>query len=253
MGLFSGLNVTQSTEVEAEQEERVGTGSKAIKVSGYQDFIVKMAYVAAGDDKEPNAQTGKAGGAMFIKMQLENEEGQKLTVTEYITSSKIVREGQVIPPRTYYEKDGKRYDLPGFVKMKGLNYLLTGVDGEPQNVEEREIKEYDWDLKAEVPVRRNVLLDWIGRPIGACVARIHKDKFSDKTKVQEVTEVKHWCDPTTGQFKAEKIQGGEAKNKQLFLDTLPESGIFDLREQSKGGAPAGVSTGSTSNAQARSF
>ena len=70
-GMFAGLDT--STKVEVEEEKLGGAGW--VKETGAYDFIIKMAYGGQS-----------SGGAYFVKVDLETESGQKLQITEYITS-----------------------------------------------------------------------------------------------------------------------------------------------------------------------
>lgn len=232
MGLFDNVNVQTAAPEEVEvQEERVGGGAKV--ESGCYEAIIKMANL-----------TESQGGAIGVKLSLETEDGISLTMTEYITS------GTEKGVKTYYEKDGKKFDLPGYAKIKGLNYLLNNVDGEPTNVEEREIKEYDYEAKAEITVRRRVILDFIGKPIGICLAVVNEDDYRDTTKSRIKKDIRHFFDPVTGKFKGEKMGNAEAENKQKFLDRIPEDGIFDDRKNSKGNGAATTTSGTTSGTNA---
>jgi len=223
---MSLLNSIASAEAQGQdQEERVSSTGSAIKESGVYVGVIKMAKVLQA-----------SSGAIGIAIEMETEDGKSARVTEWIQS------GDAKGNKTYYEKDGEKYNLPGFTKIKNLNFLINGVFGIP-TAEEKEIKEYDWELKQEVPTKREVIVSWLNRPIGFCIQMTAEDKYNDETNSVDKSIVEHFFDPVTEQFGSEKINSQPAEKINKFKDFIEKTPLKDKRKKSKG------STGSTSNAQ----
>lgn len=84
----------------------------------------------------------------------------------------------------YYTKDGKAYELPGFQTVNELCLMTTGVglmDG--QNVEEKIVKLYDPEAKAETNQSVPVLVDLLNKPVVVGIIKeiVNKQKKNDST------------------------------------------------------------------------
>ncbi len=209
-----------------DQEERVNTGSSKIDKSGAYVCIVKMAKVIHANS-----------GAVGLSLDLETEDGKKAYLTEYFVSGDA--KGN---KTTYTDKEGNEINLPGFSKVKAINFLLTGVSGLPSG-EIKTIMEYDFDLKQEVSVEREVVTSWLNRPIGTCIQLVMEDKYNNESTSITKVEVEHFFDPVTEQFSSEKIGSKPAEMKNVFIKRVEITPVVDKRKKSKGTAP---STGSTS-------
>ena len=214
MSLLNSIVTDENIEV---QEERVSTGGGGYKIteSGSNLFKINMVNIIESQH-----------GAIGVKIQLETEEGKKLTQTEYITN----RDKQ-----SYYidKKTNAKKELPGYSKICALNYLVNGVWGLP-TVSEREIKEYDYDARQEVSVRREVAVDMVGKAIGGCVTVWMEDSYKDKSKPVTKVEVSHFYDPVTNKFASEKKANKEPEMIVTFNEVAEKTPVKDKREMSKG-------------------
>lgn len=107
------------------------------------------------------------GGARSLTFHIKFDDGGDYRETVYITN----RQGQ-----PYYEKDGKKSPLPGFTTANDLALLTTGQDLTAQPSEEKVVKLYDFDAKAEVPTKVQALTDIMGKRIKAGIVRNTVDK-----------------------------------------------------------------------------
>lgn len=218
-------NIANEASTAEDQEETVSSGSSFIKESGCYIGVIKMAKVI---------QAGS--GAVGIAIELETEDGKKANLTEWIQS------GTEKGNKTFYvNKEGKQINLPGFTKIKNLNFLINGVFGLPTG-ETKEIKEYDWELKQEVTVPREVITSWLGKPVGFCVQATLEDKYNDETSSVTKSNVEHFYDPVTEQFGSEKMHSKPAENLNKFKEYIEKNPVKDKRKKSKGSTAGNTST-----------
>lgn len=203
-----------------DNEEYVSSGSNKIENSGAYICKINMAKVVHADS-----------GAVGMSLELQTEDETKVYITEYFVSGNT--KGN---KTTYTDKDGNEINLPGFSKVKALNFLLTGVSGLP-NAEMKEVKEYDYDLKQEVSVNREVVLSWLNKSIGVCVQLSMEDKYNDETQTVTKIDVEHFFDPVTDQFSSEKISSKASEMKAIFLSRIEKTPIKDKRKKSKDSTP----------------
>lgn len=212
----------------ADQEEKVSSGGFGFEESGVYIGVIKMAKVLQA-----------SSGAVGIAIEIKTEDKKTARLTEWIQSGDT--KGN---KTTYTDKDGNEINLPGLTKIKNLNFLITGVFGIPQS-QLKEIKEYDWELKQEVSAQREVIVDWLDKPIGFCLMLTMEDKYNDESNFVTKQVVEHFFDPVTDQFGSEKIASKPAELKQKFLDYVSKNPVKDKRKKSKGATEATTSATET--------
>lgn len=226
MGMFDQIDQSVTVEVE---EEKLGGGNYINETNAY-NFFIKMAY--GGQSK---------GGAYFLDVTLESEDGKTLKLREYITS------GEAKGTRPYYvDKDGKQRALPGYAKMNALDVILTGNPAQYPVTETKTIQLWNKEAEKEIPTQAEVVTSWIGKPVTGLVrmTREFKQAQNQTTKKWENTadtrdsaEVVHFVDAVTGQTRSEKMAGKESAVKEQFLTKYDTDYVLD-RTKGKGGAPA---------------
>lgn len=137
-------------------KDTLGGGFGAIDSDVYNGTI-KAAY--AGES------SGGARSLTFVVGIEVNGQPRDYREVVYVTSGKA--KGQ----KPYYEKDGKKSPLPGFTTANDICLMSTGKALELQPFEEKVIKLYDYDAKAEVPTKVQMAVDLIGRPITLAILR----------------------------------------------------------------------------------
>ncbi len=225
MGLFSNLDQGNEVKIEVE-EETLGGGGKWVKETGVYDFIVKMAYGGQS-----------SGGAYFIKMELETEDGKTMEVTEYITS------GESKGTRPYYicKKTGKNKSLPGYSKMNAVDVILTGNAGQFPETVEKEIPIWNKEAEKKIPTKTQVVNGWIGQPITALVRCVREfkqaknaaGKWVNTTETRDSAEVIHFVDAVTGQTRSEKMAGKDAVVKPQFESKYDSAFVYDKTKGAK--------------------
>jgi hypothetical protein len=155
MSLLKNLKTDSSI---AGEKDQLGGGG--VFDSGYYNFIVTMAYLQES-----------SGGALGLFLTLKDKaSGRELRNTQYLTGGRD--KGQ----KNYYEKDGEKNYLPGFLIGNSLAMLTTGKEISDLDTEEKVVSIYNFDAKADVPTKVPVLVDLLGKEINAGVLRVTEDK-----------------------------------------------------------------------------
>lgn len=147
MSLLKGLK----TETGISTKESDSLGGNSVVDSGV--------YAA----KIVNAYLGKSkGGALSVTIDLDN----KVSGVFWITS------GDAKGNLPYYtdKKNEKQY-LPGFLTVNSLCELVTGKSINALDTEEKVIKLYDYESKAELPTKVDMIVDLLGATVNAAVIR----------------------------------------------------------------------------------
>lgn len=161
MGLFSNLG----TEGLEEKEDRVGGGSFARETDVYE-MEVKVAYAGKSD-----------GGAQFIAFVFNDADGKEYRETFYVTS----RTGQ----NFYMVKDkdkketGKKKALPGFDVVNDICLVTTDAELRDQETEEKIVKIWDNDAKAELPKSVPVLIGLLGKKVFLAIYKKLENKSTN--------------------------------------------------------------------------
>lgn len=168
MTLFNNITTDNSI---ADEKDSLG-GNRALETNVY-DFKIKLAYVQVATSE-----------AMGVVLELESSSGQKLKVTEYVTS------GKEKGCKNYYERNGEKHYLPGFNNINAVCLLSVGKELKDMQHEEKVIPLYNKEQKKEVPTKVPMLTDLLGADITIGVLReIHnKSKWNDATKTRDVVE-----------------------------------------------------------------
>lgn len=210
-------------------EDRLGGNFDAIPTNVYTG-VINNAY--AGVSK---------GGAQKITLHVMID-GKDYRETVYITNKK----GENFYPDKQDVK--KRQPLPGFTAIDDICMFTTEKPLAEQSTETKQVKQYDPDLKKEVPKPAEVLIDLLEKPITLAIQRqiVDKQKMGDsgnyvntgETRTENVI-VKSFH-PETGRTILEymhEIATPEFRNEWLKLN---EGKDYD---KSKGGSKAAGGAG----------
>lgn len=143
MSLLSGLTIDNS--IETEKDVLGGAGPLE---SGLYKSTVTLAYLQKSQ-----------GGALGLVTHFKTDQGREFRETLWITS------GNAKGNRNYYEKDGEKKYLPGFIMADALCLLTTGKSIAEMDTEEKVVNVYSFDAKAEVPTKVDMLVDLLGQEI----------------------------------------------------------------------------------------
>ena len=154
MSLLSTLTSDASI---ANEKDSVGGGG--VLDSGLYPATVTLAYAQKSE-----------GGALGLVLQAKTNQGRDIRQTLWMTS------GTAKGCKNYYEKDGVKNYLPGYVAANALALLTTGKEISELDTETKVDNVYNKDAKAEVPTKVEAIVDLMGQEILIGVIKQTVDK-----------------------------------------------------------------------------
>lgn len=142
-----------------ESGDRLGGG--ALLDTNLYAGVVTLAYAGQSQAEGSKAQF------VTVHIKVNNTEFKE---TYYVTN----RNGE----NFYTDKQdkNKHHPLPGFTNVDDLCLVTTGFGLADQDIEEKVVKIYDYEKKAEVPTNVPVLVDLLGKEVLVAVIRQTVDK-----------------------------------------------------------------------------
>lgn len=224
MGLFSNL----SSQGLQETQDRLG-GVRVIPTDIYTGKI-KLAYAGA---YKSNAQ--------FIGLIFEHD-GEEFKANVLIADK---------TGKNYFlnkQDNSKKVPLPGFTIMDDICVMLTDKPLCEQDTEEKTIKVYDFEAKAEVPKSAHVLVDLLDKEISLGIIEILKYKqvedksnpghyvdTAEEVRENEIDKVYHT------ETKLTVVEARNDKTEGEFWDAWLAKNKGVVRDKrTKGGATAGA-------------
>ena len=220
----------------ANEKDTVGGGGNRILDSGLYNCTVETAYISKA-----------ASGALGLVVNFKTDDGRSLRQTFWMTS------GSAKGCKNYYEKDGEKYYLPGFILANSLSLLTTGQEISQLETEKKVIPLYNPEAKAEVPTKVDMVMDMLGKEILVGVLKT----IVDKTKKNEATGIYEPTGETREENEVDKFF--RARDKMTTAEIraqAPEANFYKVwsekwtgkvREKAKG---AGQAVGGVANANA---
>lgn len=230
MNMLASLKTEEKV---AEDKDVLGGGNGPVD-SGAYTAKVGMAYVAKSK-----------GGALGLFLTLLVTIGQD---TKEVRQTLWMTSGDAKGNKPYYTKDGENYPLPGFSQANSLAALATGKEMSDLDTEEKVIKLYDFDAKAEVLTKVQAVTDLIGKEIVVGIIKQTVDKTKDNGsgvyeatgETREENEIdKFFCardgfeNMTTTEIKAKA-------EKAEFYTAWTEKWTGVTRNKAKGAAAGGT-------------
>ena len=170
MSLFKNLAVDLT--IQADKDVLGGSKFGAWE-SGVYDTVIELAYV---DESK--------GGAMNINFVFKTAEGKELRQHIYVTSGK--EKGQT---NYYTDKDGNKKYLPGFTQANDLCLLSAGEALSDIETETKTISLYSSEQKKEVPTKKEVLVDLIGKEVTLGVVKVIEDKYNKPGETRTINDI----------------------------------------------------------------
>ena len=154
-------------DVETQSIERVGGGFAW--ESGVYDTTVKMVYL-----------NQSASEAVSFNIILEKNSGNMAELRENFW----IKSGKAKGNKTYYEKDGKKYPLPGYQVANSMCIAVTGEDLDTclKAVEKKTVKVWNPELKKETPAERPVVTSLLNKPVKVAVHQVIEDRQAKNDK-----------------------------------------------------------------------
>lgn len=233
MSLFG--NVT--TEGMEQTEDRLGGGFQPLE-TGIYPAKVKIAYLTEADS-----------GAKAVNLEFELEDGKTHRETIYVTS------GTTKGGNAYFEKDGKKYPLPGFEQVNNICILTTETPLFEQAHEMKTLKLWDSESQAEIPREVPVFVNLIGEELYLAIQQIRENKTKKNESTGKwdpineervINEIKSSFHHSTKQTVSEAMGGRDA----AFYDAWLEKNDGKTWDKYKEVAASGSSRSSSSRASA---
>lgn len=225
MSIFANLTSDASI---ANEKDSVGGGSKVLE-SGLYPCTIAMAHA-----------TTSQGGAMGLVLTLKTDDGQELRQTLWMTS------GTAKGCKNYYEKDGQKNYLPGYLLANSVCLLAAGKEIPQMDTETKVINLYSAEAKSEVPTKVEVLMDLLGKEIlvGVIKQNVDKTKKNDATGLYEPTGETREENEVDKFFRArDRMTTAEIRAQAptaAFADTWASKWTGVTKEKAKGAAAAGT-------------
>lgn len=143
---MSALKNLTSDESIANEKDSVGGGG--VLESGLYPVKITLAYVNTS-----------AGGATGLVLAAKTSEGRDIKGTLWMTS------GKAKGCHNFYEKDGTKFYLPGFLLAQSLALLTAGKEISDLDTEEKVVNVYDYVTKGEVPTKVDMVMDLVGKEV----------------------------------------------------------------------------------------
>ena len=180
-----------------------------------------------------------SGGATSVSIVVDAD-GKEYRETFYVTNKK----GE----NFFISQDKKKVPLPGFTVVDDICLIASGKPLANQETEEKVIKLYDFEQRAEVPKSVPVLTDLIGQKIALGIVKQleNKNKKNDSTGEYEPTEETRETNVVDKVFHPEmKLTVAEARNGKEdpeFWDKWVEKNKGTVRDKTekKAGGNAGA-------------
>lgn len=155
-------NLTSDSTIAGEKDS---LGGSRVLNSGLYLFTITLAYIQV-------ATSGALGLVLGLKAP-----GGEVRQTLWMSS------GKDKGGKNYYEKDGEKHYLPGYLLANSLALLTTGKEISELDTEKKVVKVYSAEAKGEVPTQVDMITDLLGKEIlGGLVKQL-----VDKTKKNETT------------------------------------------------------------------
>lgn len=182
------------------------------------------------------------GGALGLHLHFKTDQGQEFRNTLYVTS------GDTKGNKNFYERNGEKFGLPGFVQANSLCLLTVAKELAAMDTEEKVVKLYSFDAGAEVPTKVDCLTELHGQEVIVGLQKQIVDKrakqndgsYGPTGETREENEIDKFFRArdgmTTGEIKA---QASEAS----FIETWKEKWTGKTRNRATGQAAGGGQAG----------
>lgn len=215
--------LTTSADVQQETDS-VGGGYKPLASAVYE-LTVKLAYLNIAQS-----------GAMALNYVFVTDNNEELRGSFWMTS------GTAKGGKNYYEKDGKKFYLPGFNAANALSLLTVGKEIGEVDLVEKVINLYNYDAKKEVPTQVKMFDALLGQKVKAGVLKQLEDKnVKDATgnyvpsgETRETNEVDKIFRASDG-LTVPEIKGGITSPE--FLAKWADKWTGQVKDKTSGTAP----------------
>ncbi|AEL79656.1 ssDNA-binding protein [Escherichia phage vB_EcoP_G7C] len=235
MSLFSNLK-EKTKNVEAVKDS-LGGGGFGAKESDIYTGTVKVAYVGKADS-----------GADWMQLIIENLKGSDGNDAGEFRAQVYFTSGNAKGNKPTYEKNGKEYFLPGYTVINDMMLMATGCELPDADFEEKIVKVYDFDLKAETNKSVMVPVDLVGQTVTFALEKVLEAKqvkgdngYVDSGETREVNEIQKVFHPellvtVVEAQEAEKAEKELTPELAVFYGAWLEKNKGKTRDKTKGSA-----------------
>lgn len=232
-------NLKEKTKNAEAAKDSLGGSQFGAKESDVYIGTVKVAYVGKADSQ-----------ADWMQLIIENMKTSDGLDAGEFRAQVYFTSGKDKGNKPTYEKNGKEYYLPGFTIINDMMLMATGKELFEADFEEKVVKVYDFDQKAEVNKSVMVPVELIGQEIMFALEKITEPKqakgddgkYYDTGETRDVNEIQKVFHP---ELLVTVIEAQEAEKAEKTL--TPELAVFRAAwlEKNKGktrtkGAAAGT-------------
>lgn len=231
MSLLANLTSDDSI---ANEKDSIGGGG--VLESGLYPAKVTLAYV-----------TKSTGGATGLVVKAKTEQGRDINQTLWMTS------GTAKGAKNYYEKDGVKNYLPGYIAANALALLGAGKEISQLDTETKVVNVYSFDAKAEIPTKVEMVMDLVGKEIiiGLIKQTVDKNVKNDAGVYVPSGETRDENEIDKFFRASDKMTTAEiraAANDPVFYSQWETKWAGVVRNKAKGatgtaGAPKGIAMG----------
>lgn len=211
-------------------DERDVLGGNGVLESGLYPATVAAAYIT-------KANSEALGLNLILKIQ--NREHRE---TLWMTS------GKAKGCKNYYELNGEKHYLPGFILANGLSRLTIAKEVSDLGTEEKIIKKYDANERKEVPTKVDMVQDLVGQDILVGLKRQTVDKTVKSASGEYVPTGETRDENTIDKFfrASDRMTVAEILSKEesaVFADQWNEKWAGKTVNKAKGAGSSGGTAG----------
>lgn len=223
------------------QQETDYVGGYSVLDSGLYKCSIQYAY----------AKTAQSGAMAFV-LCLSTDKGVEINQTFWISSGKDKG-----CSNTFINKDGQKQYLPGWLMADGLAHLTVGKGLRELEDENKLIKLYNYEVKAEVATQVPMFTELLGKEVAVGIVKqiVNKriktdDGYVDSDETREINEVVKFFDIETlrtisevraGTEEAEYVHKWLERNKDKVVDKTNKDAVAKSPISKASGSTTGTS------------
>ena len=214
MSLFNNV---QNDDRVANAEEKDSLGFTVLESDVYGAEI-KMCYF----DKAKS-------GALMVHWEF------KLTDGKTYKESMCIASGDEKGNKTFYEKDGEKFPLPGYAMVNSIIQLLTQGNATLADVLSGEIELESKKIKVrqdgeEVLAAKEVFTEVLGLKLNLAIVKNVVPHYKEEGKTQEKNEIKKVADFETNRIVNELLKDADASFMNKWLD-MNQGKVFESTDK----------------------
>ena len=151
------------------------------------------------------------GGAMSATLIGDLEDGSEFKSTQWITS------GKAKGGKPYYERNGKKYPLPGYSIIDDLCQLTIGMSVGDAETEEKSVGIYDFELQKDVATEVECLADIKGMEVYLAIQKQLVDKTAENPEFDD-------SKPANKDTNKLRLPTGETREENEVIKVMSEDG-----------------------------